>query len=102
MGQGGAALTKEGLKVARKGVLVTAFGANPDGRGTLLRVWEMAGEKGRCEISLPAGFAMKYAQPVNLRGVPQGKSIAVENGRFSFICGPSPRQVSNSLNEIPV
>jgi hypothetical protein len=77
-------LTKEGLKVSRKGVLVTAFGGNPDGRGKLLRVWEMAGAKGRCEISLPAGFAVQDAQPVNLRGTPQGKSIAVERGRFSF------------------
>ena len=27
----------------RRGVMVTAFGPNPDGAGTILRIWELAG-----------------------------------------------------------
>lgn len=43
----------EGVKISRKGVLLTAYGNNPDGGGKLLRVWEQSGESGLCEISLP-------------------------------------------------
>ena len=71
------------------GVLVTAFGQNPDGDGTLLRVWEQSGESGKLVVDLPAGY--KSAVPVNLRGEQTGKSIAVKDGRLSLELTPMPR-----------
>jgi hypothetical protein len=74
--------TQSGLEVSRSGVLVTAFGDNPDGKGMVLRLWELAGTRGPCRVSLPSGFNVRSVQPVNLRGEPAGKPIAVENGCF--------------------
>lgn len=76
--------TREGLHLSRKGILVTAFGANPDGPGTVLRLWEMAGQSGAVTVMLPPECKAAHVQPVNLRGVPQGKPIAVSDGKFSF------------------
>lgn len=72
----------EGLKVSRRGVLITAYGNNPDGEGTLLRLWENAGISGSCEISLPVQHE-GVAQPVNLRGVPEGMPIPIRQGKFN-------------------
>jgi alpha-mannosidase len=79
---------------------VTAFGANPDGEGTVLRLWELVGTSGSCVISLPTGFDVRSVQPVNLRGEPVGEPIPVNNGAFnislkafapaSFVFGPLP------------
>lgn len=74
-------VSKEGLKVSRKGVLVTAYGNNPDGEGRLLRLWENSGISGNCEISLPS-LLDGIAQPVNLRGVPEGMPIPIRKGKF--------------------
>ncbi|MBI5396359.1 MAG: hypothetical protein HZA91_13770, partial [Verrucomicrobia bacterium] len=76
--------TQRGLELSRKGVQVTAFGANPDGDGTVLRLWELAGKSGSCHVSLPAGFDVRSVQPVNLRGEPAGAPIVVKNGAFSI------------------
>ncbi len=73
---------QKGLELSRKGVLVTAFGDNPDGRGTLLRVWEHAGDSGSCKITLPEGMNVGFAQPVDLRGRPIGEKIKVKRGKF--------------------
>ena len=61
---------------------MTAFGDNPDGRGTLLRVWEHAGDSGSCKITLPEGMNVGFAQPVDLRGRPIGEKIKVKRGKF--------------------
>ena len=74
---------QRGLELSRKGVLVTAFGANPDGGDTVLRLWEYAGSSGACRVQLPAGMGAKSAQPVDLRGCPAGKPIAIKQGAFS-------------------
>jgi len=74
--------TRAGLNLSRPGVLVTAFGRNPDGEGTLLRVWDQSGESGKLVVDLPAGY--KLAVPVNLRGERTGKSIDVKDGRLSL------------------
>jgi alpha-mannosidase len=66
-------LEQSGLSVSRKGVLVTAFGQNPDGSGTLLRIWEQAGTSGPLTVTLPAGAKFSSAAPVNLRGEKQGE-----------------------------
>jgi hypothetical protein len=37
--------TQAGVTLSRKGVRITAFCPNPDGPGTILRVWEQAGQR---------------------------------------------------------
>jgi len=41
---------------------VTAFGKNPDGPGTVLRVWEQAGHAGEMTVAIPGKF--RHAMPV--------------------------------------
>lgn len=74
---------KAGVSLDRTGVLVTAFGQNPDGPGTLLRLWEQSGHAGACKIRLPAGFKAMAAQPVNLRGEPIGQVMPIRGGDFT-------------------
>lgn len=74
-------IVQEGVKVSQKGVMVTAYGKNPDGEGKLLRLWEESGTSGTCEISLPIKKD-GIAQPVSLRGVPCGNPIKIEKGTF--------------------
>jgi hypothetical protein len=82
-GQGGPQPRNQtGLELSRKGVLVTAFGANPDGIGTLLRLWELAGRSGNCRVQLPKGLRPVQVQPVDLRGRPIGQAIPVRGGAF--------------------
>ena len=76
-----------GLAVSRKGVRVTALCPNPDGAGTVLRVWEQAGKAGEITVTLPKGLKATSAQPVNLRGEPAGEPIAIKDGKFSFVLG---------------
>lgn len=73
---------QSGLSVSRQGVLVTAFGVNPDGAGTLLRIWEMAGVSGQLTVNLPAKFTS--AKPVNLRGESSGKVLTISTGKLEF------------------
>ena len=75
--------TKQGVKVSRKGILVTAYGKNPDGEGKLIRLWETAGQSGPCEVSLPTAKS-GMAQPVNLRGIPLGTPLPVEQGKLKI------------------
>lgn len=73
-----------GIAVSPKGVLVTAFGKDPDGnKGTLLRIWEQAGNKGIVDVTLPAGKIYRKATPVNLRGEISGRSVNIVKGKFS-------------------
>ena len=44
-----------GLSVSRPGVLVTAFGQNPDGAGMLLRLWEQSGTSGVLDGDVAGG-----------------------------------------------
>jgi alpha-mannosidase len=74
--------TRKGLEVSRPGVLVTAFGPNPDGDGTVLRVWEQGGASGPVAVVLPGKFAS--ATPVNLRGEKTGPPNPIAEGRLSF------------------
>jgi hypothetical protein len=73
--------TRSGVSVSRPGVLVTAFGNNPDGKGTVLRVWEQNGESGKLEIEIPGKFSS--ATPVNLRGEKCGQMIRIQDGKLS-------------------
>ncbi len=74
----------QGLTLSREGILVTAFGDNPDGEGTILRLWEQAGSSGKCSVKLPKGMHVSSVQPLTLRGEKQGDPIEVKNGKFSF------------------
>jgi len=35
--------SKQGISLSKQGILITAFGPNPDDAGLLLRIWEQAG-----------------------------------------------------------
>jgi len=76
-----------GLKLSRRGVLVTLFGPDSYSDKTLLRVWEQAGNSGSLTVSLPADFAATRAMPVNLRGEPAGEAVKIRNGGFTFKLG---------------
>ncbi|TNF74276.1 MAG: hypothetical protein EP302_03080 [Bacteroidetes bacterium] len=78
---------RRGLSVSRPGVLVTAFGSNPDGEGTLLRVWEQAGVSGKLAVELPEGSRFATATPVNLRGEKTEKSLQIRDSRLVFELG---------------
>ena len=73
---------QSGVELSRKGVLVTAFGPNPDGDGLVLRLWEQAGRDGICQVRLPEGIGAERVQPCDLRGRPVGSPIPVRNGQF--------------------
>lgn len=82
-GKGGALpLTAQGIGLSRKGVLVTAFGPNTDGEGDVLRLWEQAGKKGKCTVTLPDD-RYTSAQVCNLRGEPLGETIRIKDGALS-------------------
>jgi hypothetical protein len=73
---------REGLSLSQPGVLVTAFGQNPDGEGLLLRLWEQSGYNGPCTVRLPRELKVSAARPVNLRGESAGASVPVHSGKF--------------------
>jgi alpha-mannosidase len=77
----------QGLALSRHGVIVTAFGPNPDGDGTLLRLWELAGTSGDCTVTLPEAMKAKAVQPVDLRGRSAGQLIPVKAGVFTAAVG---------------
>lgn len=72
----------EGVRLSRDGVLVTAFGPNPYGEGTLLRLWEQAGQGGSCEVRVNPALGFTKARPVNLRGTSECEETALEEGLF--------------------
>lgn len=78
-----------GIVLSRKGIAVTAFGPNPDGGGTGLRLWEQGGESGEVTVTLPEGMKAAYAQPVDLRGEPlAGKArLKIVDGAWVFPLG---------------
>jgi len=71
-----------GVEVDRGGVFVSALGDNPDGAGTVLRLWELAGRSGDCRVRLPGKLARTVVQPINLRGEPQGAPLVIQNDSF--------------------
>ncbi len=82
----GLTLTKAGEAaqaggVGRRGLLVTAFGPNPYGKGTLLRLWEQTGDSGKCTVQLPLGMKARTVQLCDLRGQAIGPSLTVSEKR---------------------
>ena len=80
-------VSARGVSLSRPGVLLTAFGPNPDGDGNLLRIWEDAGQSGPHTVALTEGFQVDRVQPIDLRGRPLGEVIAVTDGRFTCRLG---------------
>ncbi|MEI7899562.1 MAG: hypothetical protein WCK89_04875, partial [bacterium] len=66
-------VTGRGIELSRDGILITAFGANPDGKGVVLRLWEQAGVSGRVTVRLPPGMKASTITPASLRGESMGK-----------------------------
>jgi len=77
-----------GVTLSRKGVLLTALGPNPDGPGTLLRLWENAGQSGPLTVTLPREMNANTIQPTDLRGRPQANPIPVMENQFTIDLGP--------------
>lgn len=77
-----------GVSVSRPGIMTTAFGPNPFGRGTILRLWETAGSGGTCTVTLPPAMKIEQLQPCNLRGKIEGDPIKPTNGRFDLNIKP--------------
>jgi len=77
----------EGVRVSRKGVLVSSFGPNLFGDGIVLRLWEQSGDQGKCKITLPSGTQFQRAIPVNLRGEKDGNPIPIRNNSFETEIG---------------
>lgn len=77
-------LTAPGIALSRRGVLLTAFGANPDGPGTVLRLWEQAGAGGSLRVALPdTRDVLTAGEPVlaDLRGRPLPQKPALVSDR---------------------
>jgi hypothetical protein len=89
-GDAGGTLPPEaaGLGVSKPGVLVTAFGRNPDGDGLLLRLWDQSGQPGSAVVRLPAGLKVRSARLVNLRGEPLGATLPASDGRIEVPLTP--------------
>jgi hypothetical protein len=77
-------VTQPGISLSRKGVAVSAFGPNPDGEGTVLRVWEQAGITGELEVVLPEVFKYQSVQPVDLRGRTISRPVEVKGNSLFF------------------
>jgi alpha-mannosidase len=78
---------QSGLRVSRSGTIVTALGKNPDGKGTLLRVWEQAGVSGMINVVLPKTMKETTITPVNLRGEVIGKTRKLRSNNLEFNLG---------------
>ncbi len=72
-----------GITVSRPGVLVTAFGPNPEGEGLVLRLWEQSGQSGSCTVRLPSTLEATQAQPIDLRGRAIGAPHRIRQKAFS-------------------
>jgi alpha-mannosidase len=81
-------VVQPGLELSARGLLVTAFGPNPDGGGTLVRIWEKAGKSGKMTITLPSASGFTQAQPVNLRGAQTGAPIPVNGNKIEVTYNP--------------
>jgi len=81
--KGESPLVAEGISLSRKGILITTF--KDEAEGKLLRLWEQAGNGGLCKVSLPAGSSFKKAYTCNLQGEKNAdKGIEITDNSFQF------------------
>lgn len=76
--------TASGITLSRRGVLVTAYQKGSAEAPALLRLWEQAGQDGKCEVTLPKGSPYRTAQYCNLRSEPIGEPFAVRDGKLKL------------------
>ena len=76
--------TASGITVSRRGVLVTAYQKGSTDAPGLLRLWEQAGQDGKCEVTLPKGNPYRTAQYCNLRSEPIGEPFAIKDGKLKL------------------
>jgi alpha-mannosidase len=103
---------QKGLELSRDGVMVTAFGPNPDGDGWVLRLWEQAGSFQPCRVRLPQGMGITQIQPCDLRGQPLGpagkpraRAWTVKMTPFapvSFVLTPAGTTTPNAEAKLPL
>lgn len=74
----------EGIKLSSKGFRITSFGANPDGSGDLLRLWNTLSLDQNVTVYLPPKTTFTEAVPVNLRGEQIGDPYLIMGGKWSF------------------
>ena len=77
-------VAQAGVSPSRKGTMVTAFCKNPDGPGTVLRLWEQAGASGALTVDLPKGSPFTKATPVNLRGESTGPAKVIADNKLTL------------------
>jgi hypothetical protein len=95
---GDASVTDAGLSLSSKGVLITTFGKNRNGSGTILRLWEQTGNEQSCTVTLPSGSRYSTATECNLRGeITRNNEIKIIEGRFTVDLKPN-RPASYILN----
>jgi hypothetical protein len=86
-GEGGSLPTRRaGLTTDRKGMLVTAWGRDPEGDGLRLRLWEMAGQGGEVRLHLPEGTEFPGVAAIDLRGRPLDLPIDRRRGELRVPC----------------
>ncbi len=82
--------TKQGVNLSKKGIIVTSFAPLSDTKKYRLRLWEMAGNAGICEIELPDRQFTK-ATLANLRDEPlvANPPIAIKNNKLTIEVKPN-------------
>ena len=70
------------MTLSRPGVRLTRYSPNPDGKGTILRLWEQAGKSGDITVTLSGSH--QTAMPVNLRNEQLGAPVKITGGRLGF------------------
>ena len=76
--------TAAGLGLSRKGVNLVSFISNPDGKGSLIRLWEQSGISDTLTVTFPEGTKFTTATPVNLRGEVIGNPVTISNQALNF------------------
>jgi alpha-mannosidase len=76
--------TVTGIEFSRKGIVLVSFISNPDGNGSLMRLWEQCGTSGNLIVRFPEGSKFIKATPVNLRGEIEGKPIPVSARKLNL------------------
>jgi len=82
--RGKSPVMQEGISLSRKGILLTAY--KEEGEGRLLRLWEQAGNSGTCALTLLGDSDYKKAYLCNLRGeIMDDNGIDIESNTFQFV-----------------
>ena len=84
-GGGALPVSRAGIQLSRKGIVISSFGENPFGTGIILRLWEQSGNSGLCKVTLPQGTTFGKAIPVNLRGEKLENPLVIKDNSFETL-----------------